>query len=312
MHSDQLYYLIVLSQNSSMNAASQDLHITPSALSISIKNLENELKMRLLNRTSRGITLTEQGKQIVKIAETFFNSIKDVQEEAAAHSPISGECQIYAVQGVLDNLLPKVICDFYDQYPLLHITVTTESMPKIIRTLNTLPLTQYEFALIYTRMFDGQLPVFGDSCSFTPLTPVRLLAHIHERFPISRTKNPSLKSLLNYPILVYNPASEEQDTNPTIGLFSSIGSPRNIIFESNFHIYQSMVQQGLGIGFNVISPLLSLNYPNMENIHTIVIKDAPPLYLGYLLNNDHTLSLPAHTFLDFLISYIERNDLSNN
>lgn len=311
MHSDQLYYLIILSKSHSINAASQQLHITPSALSISIKNLENELQMRLLNRTSRGITLTEHGKHIVKIAETFLNSIQQVQETAAmaSASELSGDCRIYAVQGVLDNLLPKVIVAFYEQFPKLHITVDIAVIPEIISALNT-PLQKHEFALVYSRMPEGAPPNMGSNCTFTPLAPVKLLAHIHDHFPIAHVKNPSIKSLFNYPIIVYSPSNETPEKNPSLSLLSTIGTPQKIILESNFHIYQNMIQQGMGIGFDVVSPLLSLNYPAMENIHTIIIKDCPTLYLGYLTNNTYTLSLAAQTFLDFLIDYIERNDIS--
>ena len=76
MNMDQLYYLIELSQNTSINAASLKLHITPQALSTAIKKLEEELGFSLLNRSFKGISLTDDGEWLVKEASHFLNKIE--------------------------------------------------------------------------------------------------------------------------------------------------------------------------------------------------------------------------------------------
>ena len=48
MTTEQLQYLLEISRNPSLNSASQKLHITPQALSISIKKLENEILLAFL------------------------------------------------------------------------------------------------------------------------------------------------------------------------------------------------------------------------------------------------------------------------
>ena len=308
MHSDQLRYLMALSQNPSMNIASEKLHITPSALSVSIKNLENELHLRLVHRTSRGVTLTEEGRQVVRITEHFFGELMSLQNTARSAPSPSGQCLIYTVQGAADDLLPKVICDLYDNYPDLHIIAETATMHDIMKQLddNDSP-DSHEIALLYLRQDTKSRAAIGQNCTFVPLIPVRLLAQIHERFPIAHSKNPSLKTILSYPVIIYNPLHQPPSENPTLHMLSSFANPQKVILESNYQIYQHMVQQGKGIGFDVVSPLLSLNPPVLENIHNILLKDCPVVELGYLVNKTRPLSEAAQIFLDTLCAYINSN-----
>lgn len=313
MHSDQLRYLIALSQNPSMNIASEQLHITPSALSISIKNLENELHLRLLHRTSRGVTLTEEGRQVVRIAENFFDDLRGVQSALDCDPAPRGECLIYTVQGAVDDLLPKVICELYDHYPEIRIIAETATLPDILKQLNDADTPDpHEVALIYLRQSPDRSAAVGENCTFVPLIPVRLLAQIHERFPIAHSKNPSLKTILSYPIIIYNPLHQPPEENPSLHMLNSIAKPQKVILESNYPIYQSMVQQGKGIGFDVVSPLLSLNPPVLENIHNILLKDCPILQLGYLVNNTRPLSEAAQIFLNALHDYVKSNNYTTS
>ena len=68
MRTEQLQYLIEISKHKSMNIASQKLHISPQALSTAMKGLEKELNMQLLERTTMGVSLTEDGEKLKEIA----------------------------------------------------------------------------------------------------------------------------------------------------------------------------------------------------------------------------------------------------
>ena len=72
MTTEQLQYLLEISRNPSLNSASQKLHITLQALSISIKKLENELGFPLLERSYKGISLNNHGLWLACEAEKFL------------------------------------------------------------------------------------------------------------------------------------------------------------------------------------------------------------------------------------------------
>ena len=80
MNTNQLEYLIEISKHKSMSAASEKLHMSPQALSMSIKKLEEELGFPLLIRSFKGITLTSDGEWLVHEAESFLSKISERQQ----------------------------------------------------------------------------------------------------------------------------------------------------------------------------------------------------------------------------------------
>ena len=59
MRTEQLYDLMVIHRYGSLNAASQELNITPQALGQAIKSLEDELGVQLLIRQRHGVLFTD-------------------------------------------------------------------------------------------------------------------------------------------------------------------------------------------------------------------------------------------------------------
>lgn len=69
---EQLYYLTQVAKYNSINKTADKLYMTSAAISTSIKQLEKECGFEMLERTYRGVKLTEYGKETVKIAERIL------------------------------------------------------------------------------------------------------------------------------------------------------------------------------------------------------------------------------------------------
>ncbi len=67
-----LYYLTQVAKYNSINKAAENLYMTSSAISAAMKQLELECGFSILERTYRGVKLTENGKKVVKIAERIL------------------------------------------------------------------------------------------------------------------------------------------------------------------------------------------------------------------------------------------------
>lgn len=74
-----LYYLIQISHCQSLSIAAEKLHVSQPALSASIKKLEDQLGVKLLNRTYKGVSLTDEGKNVVELAEKAFAYIQQIE-----------------------------------------------------------------------------------------------------------------------------------------------------------------------------------------------------------------------------------------
>lgn len=69
---EQLYYLTQVAKYNSINKAAEKLYMTNAALSTAMKQLEKECGYDILERTYRGVKLTEKGKAVVKLAEQIL------------------------------------------------------------------------------------------------------------------------------------------------------------------------------------------------------------------------------------------------
>ena len=69
MNISQIKYVLEVAKSSSISKAATRLYISQPALSTSIKELEEELGIVLFERTSKGIRLTDEGREFVSYAK---------------------------------------------------------------------------------------------------------------------------------------------------------------------------------------------------------------------------------------------------
>ena len=135
MHSDQIKYLIEVSNSGSINSAAQRLFITPSALSMSLQKLEKEFGLELLTRTQKGVVLTASGKRLVEISLTYFQEINKLIKAEDSDFNISGSLTLAMIYGVLDQMLSPFICAFYRTYPLIKLTFVETTINEVCLSL---------------------------------------------------------------------------------------------------------------------------------------------------------------------------------
>jgi LysR family transcriptional regulator, transcriptional activator of nhaA len=75
-----LRYFRAIARERSMRLAAEKLHLSPSALSIQVKQLEESCGHRLLDRGGRGVTLTEAGRVALEYAETIFRAGEELSD----------------------------------------------------------------------------------------------------------------------------------------------------------------------------------------------------------------------------------------
>jgi len=115
---EQLYYLLMIEKYQSLTVAAEQLHITQPALSISIKNLENELGFKLIKRTSHGILLTEEGKNVTTLAQKAIVYIEAIDKLAMKQS-LNENLQFDFCLGEVNytGIYQHILSYLYDLYP---------------------------------------------------------------------------------------------------------------------------------------------------------------------------------------------------
>lgn len=75
----QLRYFIAAVEAGNLRRAAENIHISHPALSMSLKNLEKDLGVTLLDRSRRGMRMTFAGEQFLKSAHSLLRQIDDLR-----------------------------------------------------------------------------------------------------------------------------------------------------------------------------------------------------------------------------------------
>lgn len=124
----QLRAFWLVSQEGSMTRAAARMHLTISALSMLVRTLEEELGVRLFERTTRRVELTEAGRQFLPtVRDVFFALDSGLQTLRETKRRKSERLSVATSPLMAASLLPSVIASFHEQYP--HVIVSLIDTP---------------------------------------------------------------------------------------------------------------------------------------------------------------------------------------
>ncbi|NLS54528.1 LysR family transcriptional regulator [Hafnia alvei] len=118
---------IVVARHKSFRAAGDELGLSPSAISHAIKQLEQRLKIRLFNRTTRSVALTEAGKSLYDRMRPAFDEINTMLDEVNCFRDLPmGTLKINAARVAAKLFLIPLVVGFSRQYPDIKVEITTD------------------------------------------------------------------------------------------------------------------------------------------------------------------------------------------
>ncbi|WP_295891591.1 LysR family transcriptional regulator [uncultured Vibrio sp.] len=118
---DLASFILVVNEGS-FTAAAKTLNVTPSALSKLITRLENALNVKLFERTTRKLIITQAGQKVYNQAVVMMNAAQQAVELSTAdHSEPSGVLTIAAPEAFLNSVLEPFVAPFLQRYPLIQL-----------------------------------------------------------------------------------------------------------------------------------------------------------------------------------------------
>lgn len=109
-----------VAEHGSLSAAAFALHLTPSAVSQQMAQLEAEAGMRLLERHSRGVRLTEAGTVLLRHAERALAHLEAARAELAA---LGGRLSMGAFGSAWGDVVPRAAARFRAEHPDVLLTL---------------------------------------------------------------------------------------------------------------------------------------------------------------------------------------------
>jgi len=119
-----LSVFLCTAQYLNFSKAAIELGLTPSALSHSVKALENRLGVRLFNRTTRSVALTEAGERLYARLKPAFRDIDDALEDLNHfRDKPSGNLRITSGRQACELVLLPIASEFLQLYPDIRLEV---------------------------------------------------------------------------------------------------------------------------------------------------------------------------------------------
>ena len=118
MNINSILYFLEIVESQSFSKAAENLYISQSTLSLSIKNLEDELEVQLLERDRKGVTLTDDGKKILPIAKRMqedFSQMRSISENK--RDSFNEKINIYYNPSRRNFMIKKVFPFMLEHYP---------------------------------------------------------------------------------------------------------------------------------------------------------------------------------------------------
>lgn len=124
----ELEVVLAVARRNSFRGAAQELGMSTTAVSSAVAGLEARLKVRLFNRSTRSVALTDAGQRYVERITPALAEIKSAGEEACAGPNVpSGTLRINAPHGAAYLLLEPLFSQYAQRYPEVRIDIVSEA-----------------------------------------------------------------------------------------------------------------------------------------------------------------------------------------
>ncbi|EOF4701682.1 LysR family transcriptional regulator [Klebsiella oxytoca] len=264
-------------QRGSFSAAADVLGLSQPAVSLQVRQLEQFLQTRLIERTGRGIKATAAGIALLAHSEQIEQAVNAaVQSVSEFNREVSGSITLGTGATACIHLLPSLLLTLRERHPLLTVGVTTGNTLDIVRAVEE---NRLDLGLV-------TLPATERNLAVTPVMDeefVCIFASNQEALPPAVTP----EVLQTLPLIAFESGSGTRDL--INGWFLADGRAIAPVMQlGSIEAIKRMVRAGLG--FSIV-PRMAVEHPQ-DRIGLNVQSLSPLLYrqLGIIMRQDKIIS----------------------
>jgi DNA-binding transcriptional LysR family regulator len=282
-----------VARNLSFSDAAAKLYISQSAVSQSIKLLEEQLGTKLFLRSTKKVRLTPDGDVLYKHVEQAFNFIKTGERSIhEIHALKKGELRIGASDTICRHYLLPYLQQFHQSYPQVKINITNRPSPVCVE-------------LLEKGRTDMAVAHLSDAGEYNHMT-VRHLTTVEDVFIAGsafarlRGRPLALKELAALPLLMLEPHTVARSVLDDV----TAGHGFELVPEielGSIDLLIDLVKIGLGISF-VSREYIEKELASGELFTLNVAFDSVPRSLGIITHNRLPVPVAAQKFIELLLS----------
>lgn len=300
MNITQLKYVLAIAGSSSMREAATKLYVSQPALSASIRDLEDELGILIFERTNKGISLTEAGREFLVYAKKAVGQYeiledrylsKDMDKERFSVSTQHYNFAIRAFTDVIRRVQPE-------KYVFsIHETKTKEVLDDVRSLKSEVGIVSFSGtneAVIKKLFREYQL-------EFTPLMRRETYVYVWKNHRFAGRKEISLEELQEYPCISFD---QGDDGNFYLTEEAMADYSFDKMIKSDDRATSMELIYELG-GYSIGSGMLSEENAVLRGLTSVKLKEEDPLMIGYITRKGSALSRYGRLYIEELLKYRE-------
>ena len=289
----QMRAFVAVAKTGNFTAAAQTLHVTQSALSGLIKELEQTLGARVVDRSTRRIVLTEIGRELFPLFSQMIDDLDGALANVADHTQLrKGLVRLAAPQLMCCTLVPEAVAAYRAAHPEIDVRVADSAVENVIaRVLSG----ESDFGIGPERESMPQLE--ARELFEMPFSLVFPQGH-----PLEANERVTWQDVARYPFIALQGQFTERLLADMQALLREVQlKPANEVAFMTTAL--AMVSAGLGITVCLpyAEPLVRLH-----RLHMRVLEE-PRLTRRFFVYTraGRSLSPAAESFIDFLFPYVQ-------
>ncbi|MCR5786064.1 MAG: LysR family transcriptional regulator [Eubacterium sp.] len=300
MNITQIKYILEVANSSSIREAATKLFISQPALSSSIKEAEEELGILLFERTNKGISLTDEGREFVTYAKKV-NSQYEIMEDR--YFSKDSDKERFSVSTQHYNFAIKAFTNVIKKYDpekfifSIHETKTKDVLEDVKAMKSEVGIISFSGA--NEAVIKKLIRDYG--LAFSPLMVKETYIYVWENHKFAGRSEISIEELSDYPCIFFD-QSDDSNFYLTEEALADYEFKKLIKSDDRATTMEIISElQGYAIG----SGMLSGEDAILKGLVSIKLNEEDPLTIGYIVRKDGTLSKYGADYIEELIKYKE-------
>lgn len=252
MDIEYLRLFICLAENRSFTNAAKQLYMSSSSFSNKISELEREIGVKLVERTTRSVALTEAGEYFLSESKSLMQRYSGLAMRTREIA--NGNAGTLSV-GYLDligmDIVETIIVDYCGQHPNVDVQLRKRSFPELYRGVGEMDI---DVAFLTTNEFADTVPVVSE-----PVMSARMKVLLNKEHPLAAKKMLKISDLKDEPLIIVENSQSKAVMETVSDMFARQGMVLNVVREcagpEELTMYVSC-GQGVGIVSNFFSRAL--------------------------------------------------------
>ena len=300
MNITQIKYVLAVASSSSMRAAAAGLYVSQPALSASISELEDELGFLIFERTNKGISLTDAGRDFVTYAKKAVGQYEILEDRYLSRD---SDKERFSVSAQHYNVAIKAFADVIkkadpEKYVFsIHETKTKNVLEDVRDLKSEVGIISFSGANeeVIKKLFkEYQL-------EFTPLMIRETYAYVWKNHKFAKRKEISIEELQDYPCVSFD---QSDDSNFYLNEEAMADYDFKKMIKSDDRATTMEIISKLH-GYSIGSGMLAGDDAILKGFVSIKLKEEDPLVIGYITRKGSRLSEYGKLYLKELSKYKE-------